>query len=168
MAVGDISAVGLGNGVVGAPASTSSVSTLSPTPATTPSPTPLTADVNPTPTTAGTDMVRLNGLVQALNRLASSSSLLQPATATGAERSAAALQDRMVQLNVMVAAIDVNVPLSQQPMADAIAGLLIDLLNDLNQQRNDATGNQGTSPIVQLILAQALLQPSGTFVNTTA
>jgi hypothetical protein len=73
---------------------------------------------------------------------------------------------QLTQLNTMVANIDFNTPLSHQPLADNIALLLLALLDEMNKQRNDQ-GNGG-SPLVDMIVAQALLQPAGAFINTTA
>lgn len=154
MAIGDIGAIGI---------STVGIGTVSPAgdgfaSLTTATTTFSVSDMDNGPLNSA---VQLNTMVQSLNNLAASSSLFQPA------------MGQLSQLNDMVASIDFNQPLSQQPLADSIAALLIALLNQLNQHGNDASisaggGGGGTSPLVGMVMAQVALQPMGNFVNTTA
>lgn len=103
-----------------------------------------------------TSAAQLNTLVQGLNNIAATSSVLQP------------FSDQLTQLNTMVANIDVNTPLARQPLSDTIAALLLALLDEMNRQ-NQNSGNGGGSPLIDMILAQALTQPTvGVFINTSA
>lgn len=155
MAVGDIGGIGLRAGGMGGIGGVGGVAFTAPAAAATAAPAGAGADTAASsPASPFASAAQINTLVQGLNNLAASSSLFQP------------FAGQLAQLNTMVANIDVNIPLAHQPLADNIALLLLALLDEMNKQRNDQ-GNGG-SPLVDLIVAQAMLQPAGAFVNTTA